>query len=42
MLYLCRIVTMAVLSVGVPCFAASQIYQYTDDSGTVNFTTDLG
>lgn len=38
--YLCRIVTIAALSVVVPCFAASQIYQYIDGSGTSNFTTE--
>ncbi len=38
--YLCRIVTIAVLSVVLPCFAATQIYMYKDDSGTSTFTTE--
>ena len=30
------------LCVAVPAFATNQIYRYTDDSGTLNFTTELG
>ena len=29
------------LCVAVPAFATNQIYRYTDDSGTLNFTTEL-
>jgi len=41
MLYFGRIVTLVILSVVSPSFAASQIYTYKDDSGTPNFTTEL-
>ena len=30
------------LWVAVPAFATNQIYRYADDSGTLNFTTELG
>ena len=41
MLHFGLIVTLVILSVVSPSFAASQIYTYKDDSGTPNFTTEL-
>ena len=35
------IVVFCLLSLAAPAFAGSQIYRYTDDSGTLNFTTEL-
>lgn len=34
------IVVFCLLSLAAPAFAGSQIYRYTDDSGTLNFTTE--
>jgi len=36
-----QIVVFCLLSMTVPAFASNQIYRYTDDSGTLNFTTEL-
>jgi hypothetical protein len=35
-----QIVVFCLLSLAAPAFADSQIYRYTDDSGTLNFTTE--
>ena len=35
------IVVFCLLSVATPAFASNEIYRYTDDSGTLNFTTEL-
>ena len=37
----CRLFVLCLLSLAAPAFASNQIYRYTDDSGTVNFTTEL-
>ena len=36
-----QIVVFCLLSLATPAFASNQIYRYTDDSGTLNFTTEL-
>src|SRR5215467_11886876 len=36
-----QIVVFCLLSLAAPAFATNQIYRYTDDSGTLNFTTEL-
>lgn len=36
-----QIVVLSLLCVAVPAFAANQIYRYADDSGALNFTTEL-
>lgn len=36
-----QIAVFCLLSLAPPAFASNQIYRYTDDSGTVNFTTEL-
>ena len=36
-----HIAVLFFLGVAVPAFAANQIYRYADDSGTLNFTTEL-
>ena len=36
-----QLLVVCLLSLAVPVFASNQIYRYTDDSGTVNFTTEL-
>jgi hypothetical protein len=35
-----EIVVFCLLSLATPAFAGNQIYRYTDDSGTLNFTTE--
>ena len=35
------IVVFCLLSLATPAFASNEIYRYTDDSGTLNFTTEL-
>ena len=35
-----QIAVFCLLSLATPAFAGSQIYRYTDDSGTLNFTTE--
>jgi hypothetical protein len=35
-----QIVVFCLLSMAVPAFASNQIYRYTDESGTLNFTTE--
>ena len=35
-----QIIVFCLLSLATPAFANNQIYRYTDDSGTLNFTTD--
>ena len=37
-----HIAVLFFLCVAVPAFATTQIFRYTDDSGTLNFTTELG
>jgi len=36
-----QLLVICLFSLAVPAFASNQIYRYTDDSGTVNFTTEL-
>src|SRR5215468_11266872 len=36
-----QLLVICLLSLAAPAFAGNQIYRYTDDSGTVNFTTEL-
>jgi hypothetical protein len=36
-----KMLTLSLVFVVSPSFAATQIYTYKDDSGTQNFTTDL-
>ena len=36
-----QLLVICLLSLASPAFASNQIYRYTDDSGTVNFTTEL-
>ena len=36
-----QIIVICLLSLAAPVFASNQIYRYTDDTGTVNFTTEL-
>src|SRR5215510_2374252 len=36
-----QIIVFCLLSLAAPAFAGNQIYRYTDDSGTVKFTTEL-
>jgi hypothetical protein len=35
------VVVFCLLSLATPAFANNEIYRYTDDSGTLNFTTEL-
>ena len=37
----CQLLVICLLGLAAPAFASNQIYRYTDDSGTVNFTTEL-
>ena len=34
-------VVFCLVSLATPAFASNEIYRYTDDSGTLNFTTEL-